>query len=525
MADSAVATYLTKQIKVTFRLLSRALSIHVNDAKAALESFYQNDRKSGKGGSLHATYIVTGEDASHNVESESMDVDGEQDPQDAPSPLAESIVSLKVLVVPEECLENCKPSFRTVRAVHIYSLEPSTFRDPSLLVTTVDAVRKIDATRSQEELGKLGIPISKACKYNTNIKGKPKVPQTSSQPTPAKVQAVKEEKVKKSETKDVNTEIKTTATAKPVMKTEPAKKAAPAGLDWSKAKSKTTTRPQEKVAESSKAVKSEPKKNLAAREPSVSSSASEVKSQKRGIKRALLDSDEEEEETKPAKAKARLSAPAASESTARTKKGVLLSDDEDDAPPAKVARRKTKSDHAMMEWSDDEDVALAPRHTPGPPSTKFDTAEEDEDEEAEQSSLGEEVMETSEREEEPTYAKVKRATKKKGWPVGANGLRKRRVVKTREFEDDRGFMQFEDYSEYESVNSESEQPPEPVTTKKASQKASSSSKPSRNQEDTSKVTKPDPAKDGDATAKPKPKPKAPSKSSGKSTITSFFQKK
>jgi hypothetical protein len=37
-------------------------------------------------------------------------------------------------------------------------------QDPNLLVTTVDAVRRMDADRSAEELQKLGIPISTACK-------------------------------------------------------------------------------------------------------------------------------------------------------------------------------------------------------------------------------------------------------------------------------------------------------------------------------------------------------------------------
>ncbi|KAG8795112.1 hypothetical protein FRC16_010233 [Serendipita sp. 398] len=565
MADTAITTYLTKQIKVnqnivTFRLLSRALSIHVNEAKAALESFYQSDKKSGGGGSLHATYILTGEDITQKVESESMDVDGDQDLQDAPSPMADAIVPLKMLVVPEECLESCKSSFRSIRAIHIYSVEPSTFRDPSLLATTVDAVRKVDAAHTQEELCKLGIPISKACKYNTNIKGKPKVAQTSTPVISGKPQAAKDDKGKKSE---VKTETKSTATAfvtttttaaKPEAKVEPAKKTS-STLDWSKAKSKTATtnpKPQEKVAESSKAaakVKPEPKKTNAARAPSVSSSAaSEAPQTKRGIKRAMVDSDEEEgeEDPRPAKAKARTSAPTASKSIAHTKKGVLVSDDEDDdedAPRSRVVRGKAKSERAMMEWSDEEDVMVASRHTPGPPSTKFDTGGEDEDEdeaEAEQSSLGEEeLMETSDKEDEPTYAKTKRTAKKKktAWPVGTNGLRKRRVVKTREFEDDRGFMQYEDYSEYESVNSESEQPPEPVsvsattTTKKAAQKTASTSKPQKQQQqqqqqDAKKFTKavpPPTNKEGDSFAKAKPK--APAKGTGKNTIASFFQKK
>jgi DNA polymerase delta subunit 3 len=47
-------------------------------------------------------------------------------------------------------------------------------------------------------------------------------------------------------------------------------------------------------------------------------------------------------------------------------------------------------------------------------------------------------MELSE-EEAPKYAKVSRA-KKKAWPVGANGLRKKRIVKSRQYTDDKGFM-------------------------------------------------------------------------------------
>ncbi|KAG9023487.1 hypothetical protein FS842_005714 [Serendipita sp. 407] len=403
-----------------------------------------------------------------------------------------------------------------------------------------------------------GFPSAKPARfYNTNIKGKPKVAQTSTPVISGKTQAAKDDKGKKSE---VKTETKSTAAAaaltttaaKPEAKVEPAKKTT-STLDWSKAKSKTAAtnpKPQENVAESSKAaakVKPEPKKTNAARAPSVSSSAaSEAPQTKRGIKRAMVDSDDEEreEDPRPAKAKARTSAPTASKNIAHTKKGVLVSDDEDDdedAPRSRVVRGKAKSERAMMEWSDEEDVMVASRHTPGPPSTKFDTGGEDEDEdeaEAEQSSLGEEeLMETSDKEDEPTYAKTKRTAKKKktAWPVGTNELRKRRVVKTREFEDDRGFMQYEDYSEYESVNSESEQPPEPVsvsvsattTTKKAAQKTASTSKPQKQQQqDAKKFTKavPPAAREGDSSAKAKPK--APAKgSAGKNTIASFFQKK
>lgn len=156
---------------------------------------------------------------------------------------------------------------------------------------------------------------------------------------------------------------------------------------------------------------------------------------------------------KPPRTKARKSAPA-TVAAIRAKKGVLLSDEEEDEPVVKPARRKTKSD-ALMDWSDgkcqqsermepngniDENVVTAPRHVPGPPSTRGGTTENDEEEdEQEEESLGEDPMEMSDGVDEPKYAKANR-TKKAKWPVGANGLRKRRLVRTREFTDKRGFL-------------------------------------------------------------------------------------
>jgi hypothetical protein len=91
----------------------------------------------------------------------------------------------------------------------------------------------------------------------------------------------------------------------------------------------------------------------------------------------------------------------------------------------------------------DENVVAAPRHIPGPPSSREDgTENDDDDEEPGQSSLGEDPMEMSDDAiEEPKYAKTTHATKKsKKWPVGANGLRKRRILHTREYTDARGFL-------------------------------------------------------------------------------------
>lgn len=464
---------------------------------------------------------MTGEDLDNVTSNDSMEVDEQQgEVQDAPSPMAEKTVRQKILIVPEENLESCKSTFKNVRGVHIYSIEPSNFMDPSLLVTTVDAVRKMDASRTIDELKSLGIPISNACKVNKNIKAK-KPNQTIASTSAGSKPTTKEEKnpgaAKSKE------EVKPAPVAKSIApKAETSKKQV--GLDWSKAKSKDAPKTEASKPSTQDKTSAQKKGKAAVREASVSSSATSETQAKRGTKRPTP--PDEKEDDKPPKSKPRTSAPVKTEPKIRAKKGVLLSDDEEEeemrAP--KAIKRKAKSE-VSMDWSDDENVVLAPRHVPGPPSSKFDTGGEDndEDEEAEPSIEEDEPMETSET-EEPMYAKTKRPTKKqKAWPMGANGLRKRRVVKTREYTDKRGFIQTEDYSEYESVDSESEQPPEPTKAKKKGGNSGTAGSRVKKEEPEVKLPKAGTSKES-TTAKPKPKP-GPAPQGGKKTIDSFFQKK
>jgi DNA polymerase delta subunit 3 len=142
-------------------------------------------------------------------------------------------------------------------------------------------------------------------------------------------------------------------------------------------------------------------------------------------------------------------------------------------------------------------------------------------------------------EEEPIYAKTNRAPKKKAWPVGSNGLRKKRVTKTREYKDAKGYLrkyctscirhfltnlaESEDYSDYESVNSASEEPPEPGTQKKATKKAKETKPKVKKEETTVELPK-----QGSFTQSTSAKSKQPSKlatGGRKKTLDSFFAKK
>ncbi|KAK0189027.1 hypothetical protein F5146DRAFT_691578 [Armillaria mellea] len=117
--------------------------------------------------------------------------------------------------------------------------------------------------------------------------------------------------------------------------------------------------------------------------------------------------------------------------------------------------------------------------------------------------------------DETAPAPKKKRKEKKVIPVGRNGLKKKRVVKSRESIDAKGYIVTEDYSSYESVDEEEEPP--------AAAKAKSK---------TSKVNKVD--EDSDAPVpKPKPLTKKGSKlarkpsngKTGQQTMMSFFGKK
>jgi hypothetical protein len=82
----------------------------------------------------------------------------------------------------------------------------------------------------------------------------------------------------------------------------------------------------------------------------------------------------------------------------------------------------------------------------------------------------------------------------------------------------------EDYSEYESVNSESEQPPDPsAKSKKVPKESKAKAEPIEKKEPAAKIAKQGSFKE---TTAPKPKPKqAAAGGTKKKTLDSFFSKK
>jgi hypothetical protein len=97
-----------------------------------------------------------------------------------------------------------KSKFTKLDDIHYYSLAPgpihvrtiltsilcglhglflSLKQDPALLVTATDAVRKMDSTRTPQDLQKLGVAVDLTIKINQNIKARPKPPAEPTVPS------------------------------------------------------------------------------------------------------------------------------------------------------------------------------------------------------------------------------------------------------------------------------------------------------------------------------------------------------
>ncbi|KAF8311501.1 hypothetical protein DL93DRAFT_1417919 [Clavulina sp. PMI_390] len=135
--SEAASTFLTRKVTidrdiVTYRTLSRELSIHVNEAKKWLEQYLEQAR--GSQSPVHATYVVTGEVQPTPVkQSPIQDEDGSGDSQmqeySQNSGVSASIdedaaPTWQMLLAPEDELEQCKGSFARVASVGVYSLSP-----------------------------------------------------------------------------------------------------------------------------------------------------------------------------------------------------------------------------------------------------------------------------------------------------------------------------------------------------------------------------------------------------------------
>ncbi|PSS37351.1 hypothetical protein PHLCEN_2v828 [Hermanssonia centrifuga] len=531
---SKITDYLTKQIfieknVVTFRLLSRQFNVHVNESKNALATFYATNATSDE--RAYATYLLSGEvplvsklgskqnggpaagNEDYIDEDEVM-----EDVNEQMDDLEEVVPQTKMTLAGEQDLERAKSTYSRIYSEYIYCLSPSPVHDAGLICTSSDQVYAADAKLKPDvaaSLGRIiGSHVHMGKKQNlvaSTYKGKEPAVRVATPVVQAKEKTNEETKRKEL--------LKEKVPAPKKEEKEPLSiKPKPTGkLDWSKAKprgkaeekepqvkekpSVADKKPKEEIKEEEEKVQPE-KKGLSLK-PKASGSkdtiaqvlAFKVKEEKptkprdssnlevkRGQKRksALPADTESEEESPPSRGKS-ITPPIERMSGLRLKRKTVISDseDEDEKPkpqpklkakakskiPVEIESDNEKSLRAMMDI-DDEQVIKASRSRIVRAAETSET-EPDDEPQTETQTEDADMMDDSDPAPKPQPRKRKQ---KKAIPVGKNGLKKKRIVSSRNKLDEKGYMVTEDYSEYESV--EEEEPAEEVPkTKKSVAKA------------------------------------------------------
>ncbi|KAG6886239.1 hypothetical protein C0993_010801 [Termitomyces sp. T159_Od127] len=423
--------------KVTYRSLSRELRVHVNTAKNELAVYHENAPYQSQ--TSYATYVVCGEIDPPYVDDMNMGYGEGKDAEGELEDDGDDVPQVKLLLVNEPDLDDAKSQFTRINSIHIYSLSPSPLRDAGYICTPTELVRAADS-------GKDAKAIIKSCGkiVGANIKI---VQSTSKGAQPTRQPVAGPSRSKPSRSASAENESSTELEKQNNLKDKPR---TTGKLDFSKAKVKdrksdtsmeSAKGKKEKAGEESRESKVKEKESVPVK---AQQSKKTTEPAKRGTKRkSTLGLSDSEGETEAAISRHASPGPNAKENV-RVKGRALISDDEDEV--TKPVRRQRKSRMAA------DQVTRVSRDGPGETADK----EEDDTDEEEKPAADEDVdMEDI----TVPKAKPKKRAPKKVIPVGRNGLKKRRVVKSRSRVDEKGYMVFEDYSEYESVSEEEEAQP------------------------------------------------------------------
>ncbi|THH33680.1 hypothetical protein EUX98_g584 [Antrodiella citrinella] len=578
---SKINDYLTKQLfieknVVTYRILSRALNIHVNEAKNELATFFASPRPPPE--QPYATYIISGEkhaparsqkntDTQESAPSEAdkMDVDS-QEPVEEEEAGGEAVHQTTMVLVGQNELETTRTQFSRIYSEHLYSLSPSPLHDGGLICSSSSHVYEADTKISAEASTLLGRIVG-------SIHVGKIIPSTVASSSKVKAEPARKPGLKKEEkTATPEPKLKRKDTSEPVKKevkeedvpTESEKLAQASGkLDWSKAKAKgTKVTKTGKSAEVDKAkeeamdtdIAEETQKKLSvAKGKAVEKSGSkslETEQLKRGTKRKSAlqmdsDSDSEPKPSPPVKAPIRPTrgtkrksgvesdADSGVESTRRRSpaipvkgkgKKVIISDDEEEEEAlikpkgkgkqaTKAPLKKEEVPQSLKAMFDIEDDQIIQGSVPSADKPSSTEAE---------SQPGDEDVEMAVDSDVPVTKKApqKKRKEKKVIPVGSNGLKKKRVVKQKMHEDEAGYMVTEDYSSYESVDEEEPEPPKARKGAKAKKETSEDTKSAK-----ASLKEPRKAATTKSSDSSTAKKSSGSKLSGKGSIQNFFNKK
>ncbi|KAI1113415.1 DNA polymerase subunit Cdc27 [Nemania sp. NC0429] len=229
---------LTEDQVVTYRLLSRALKVHVNTAKEMLYDFHkwQNDKRPN---SLHATYIIYGSKnrevhkrSGHDDGDGDGDGDGDvdmtntqtsEDVDDMNAPFSDLVPTYTISLARQEQLEETLSQYSEVTSIHVYSLASHPLKDLQLLTDSARQVFQLSTTdntpNSSKVYGTISNPNVRRRERRAGPVPKAYAPKVESKPP------VKQE-VNRVEAVAVKQEPK--ESSKPAASAAPAKKPTPA---------------------------------------------------------------------------------------------------------------------------------------------------------------------------------------------------------------------------------------------------------------------------------------------------------
>ncbi|KAF9454256.1 hypothetical protein P691DRAFT_770695 [Macrolepiota fuliginosa MF-IS2] len=433
------------------------------------------------------------------------------------------VVQVKITVVSETALEDAKAKYVRVTSVHVYSLSPSPIRDADLLCAPTRRIREVDDQKGVEMAKVAGRIVGEGIKMKEGgAKGKGR---TAAAAATTAQHAVPRLRAGPSASGSFTATTKPEEKGKGSTKEEPERPKQTGKLNFFAPKAKAPPKDKEKEGSSKNVAEGKGKMFFGGTTKSAASltkepapvvppplpkedKVKEAAPAQRGMKRksmAAILSDCEDEETKsnsvaPSGPPSRRSSkppstrsspqPMKARSKLRLHKGAILSDDdEDDEQPKKrsvkkprrkanvdsddeiehdseAAKEAAKALKSMMEIDDDQVEKVSRK-------ARVEALRQEEEEETESEREppapaiinrdGDVDMSDAEVKLKP---KPRKRKEKKTVPVGQNGLKKRRVMKSRMRTDEKGYMVTEDYSSYESVDEEEEEPKKSAPAKK-----------------------------------------------------------
>ncbi|PFH51838.1 hypothetical protein AMATHDRAFT_2741 [Amanita thiersii Skay4041] len=493
MSNQQITDFLTKQLFVernivTYRLLSREFGLHVNQAKNELATFHKKAPFLSHPVECHASYLVTGETnvASRTTHSQPQQADDDDNPYvdyeedktkeilDTEFADAELATQVQWALTNEPQLEVVKARYSRLYNVHVYCLSPSILQEHGIMNSVTEKVRAVDNKKDMKAAASVGRIIDPRIQVGMSIQKYIPIPdfisfiqvKPSNQPVagPSKERQYPPKKVETTKAKEP---IKQTQKIKeevaPVDKPEEKAKASGKAGFFKAKETKESTEKSEKA----KAKKQTDSKMFFS--AAKSELEKETDNHTRGTKRKSMAQSAKFDSEDGADTDIRASVPYESLSTtipegrrekeARVVGSIVMSDDEE-GPRMQLRRnrriRKVASDVDMAGESavrdmmdiDDEHVTRASR----PSANNIDEDTRMQNVNTSNGAVEGDVKMEMEDEEVVPKAKPKARKPRKVVPVGRNGLKKKRVVKSRMTLDEKGYTVTVDYSSYESID-------------------------------------------------------------------------